>query len=72
MLCRRVQLRCRTGRKGKHIRKEIYDSVTARWRQLGLPGQAPAVQAFEQEEKVVYHEEGGFEPGHEEREKKDK
>ncbi|MFQ5540261.1 MAG: UbiD family decarboxylase domain-containing protein, partial [Candidatus Binatia bacterium] len=54
------------------LRKEIYDSVATRWRQLGLPGQAPTLQAFEQEDKVVYHEEGGFEPGHKEREKKDK
>jgi len=45
------------------LRKEIYDQVVSRWRKLGLPGQVPAVRAFEQESKVVYHEVGGFEPG---------
>lgn len=45
------------------LRKEIYDQVSARWRELGLPGQVPGVRAFEQESKVVYHEVGGFEPG---------
>ena len=45
------------------LRKEIYDQVAARWQKLGLPGVAPAVRAFEQESKVVYHEVGGFEPG---------
>ena len=45
------------------LRKEIYDQVAARWKKLGLPGQAPEVRAFEQQSKVVYHEVGGFEPG---------
>lgn len=54
------------------LRKEVYDRVAARWHKLGLPGQVPTVRAFEQEKKVVYHEVGGFEPGHKEREKKDK
>lgn len=45
------------------LRKETYDQVSARWRELGLPGQVPGVRAFEQESKVVYHEVGGFEPG---------
>ncbi|MGH7775093.1 MAG: UbiD family decarboxylase [Candidatus Binatia bacterium] len=46
------------------LRKEIYDQVAARWQKLGLPGPIPTVRAFEQETKVVYHEVGGFEPGH--------
>ena len=45
------------------LRKEIYDRVAARWTELGLPGQAPAVRAFESETPVTYHEVGGFEPG---------
>ena len=45
------------------LRKEIYDKIAGRWQKLGLPGQIPAVRAFEQESKVVYHEVGGFEPG---------
>lgn len=45
------------------LRREIYDQVTSRWRELGLPGKVPEVRAFEQESKVVYHEVGGFEPG---------
>lgn len=48
------------------LRKEIYDKVASRWRELGLPGQAPQIKAFEQETKVVYHEVGGFEPGQKE------
>src|SRR5918911_383019 len=45
------------------LRKEIYDRVAARWQELGLPGQIPSVWAFEQDQKVVYHETSGFEPG---------
>jgi 4-hydroxy-3-polyprenylbenzoate decarboxylase len=45
------------------LRKEIYEQVAQRWKQLGLPGEIPAVRAFEEEKKVVYHEVGGFEPG---------
>ncbi|MCC6474226.1 MAG: UbiD family decarboxylase [Burkholderiales bacterium] len=45
------------------LRKEVYDRVAARWSELGLPGQIPAVRAFEQESRVTYHEVGGFEPG---------
>lgn len=45
------------------LRREIYDQVTSRWQELGLPGKVPEVRAFEQESKVVYHEVGGFEPG---------
>lgn len=45
------------------LRKEIYETVAARWRELGLPGEIPAVRAFEQESHVAYHEVGGFEPG---------
>lgn len=44
------------------LRREVYDSVAARWSELGLPGVAPAVRAFEESRKVVYHETGGFEP----------
>ncbi len=46
------------------LRREIYDRVAARWENLGLPGQIPEVRAFEEESKIVYHEEGSFEPGH--------
>jgi UbiD family decarboxylase len=45
------------------LRKNIYDKVAARWKELGLPGQIPTVRAFEADNKVVYHEVGGFEPG---------
>ena len=45
------------------LRKQIYDKVASRWKELGLPGQTPAVRAFEEETKVTYHELGGFEPG---------
>ena len=45
------------------LRKEIYDRVADRWQELGLPGQIPNVWAFEQDQKVVYHEASGFEPG---------
>jgi 4-hydroxy-3-polyprenylbenzoate decarboxylase len=31
------------------LRKSIYDKVAARWRELGLPGSAPGVSAFEPE-----------------------
>jgi len=45
------------------LRKSVYDTVAARWKELGLPGQVPSVRAFETDSKVVYHEVGGFEPG---------
>src|SRR3990170_4258148 len=45
------------------LRKNIYDKVAGRWKELGLPGRTPAVRAFEAESKVTYHEVGGFEPG---------
>jgi len=45
------------------LRKEVYDKVAQRWRELGLPGQIPGVRAFEADAKVTYHEIGGFEPG---------
>ncbi len=45
------------------LRKETYDKVASRWRELGLPGEIPTVAAYEEESKVVYHETGGFEPG---------
>jgi 4-hydroxy-3-polyprenylbenzoate decarboxylase len=35
-----------------------------------LPGQIPTVRAFEAENKVTYHEVGGFEPGRQPGEKK--
>jgi hypothetical protein len=31
------------------LRKAIYDKVAARWTELGLPGKAPSVSAFEPE-----------------------
>jgi UbiD family decarboxylase len=52
------------------LRKSTYDKVAARWKELGLPGRIPAVRAFEEESKVVYHEVGGFEPGRQPGEKK--
>ena len=45
------------------LRKEVYEEIAARWKSLGLPGQVPALRAFETERQVVYHELGGFEPG---------
>ncbi len=45
------------------LRKETYDRIAARWKELGLPGQVPQVRAFEEDRAVVYHEIGGFEPG---------
>ena len=32
------------------LNREIYDQVATRWKQLGLPGQIPAVRAFEETE----------------------
>ncbi len=52
------------------LRKPVYDKVARRWKELGLPGQIPAVRAFEVESKVTYHEVGGFEPGRQPGEKK--
>jgi 4-hydroxy-3-polyprenylbenzoate decarboxylase len=45
------------------LRRSIYDKVVSRWQDLGLPGKAPPVRAFEAADKVTYHEIGGFEPG---------
>jgi UbiD family decarboxylase len=45
------------------LRKTVYDRVAARWGELGLPGEIPRVRAFEADDRVVYHETGGFEPG---------
>ena len=33
------------------LRKSVYDTVAARWKELGLPGTAPKVTAFEPESK---------------------
>jgi len=52
------------------LRKKVYDQVAARWTELGLPGQAPTVRAFEAANTVTYHEVGGFEPGRQPGEKK--
>lgn len=52
------------------LRKKVYDKVADRWKELGLPGTIPQVRAFEVENKVVYHEVGGFEPGKQPGEKK--
>jgi len=40
------------------LRKSVYDKVAERWRDLGLPGDAPSVRAFESEQTFVYREEG--------------
>lgn len=45
------------------LRKSIYDRVAERWGELELQGAIPPVRAFETDQKVVYHEVGGFEPG---------
>ncbi len=45
------------------LSREMYDQVAGRWKELGLRGTIPTVRAFEEEKKVVYHEQGGFEPG---------
>lgn len=45
------------------LRRETYDGVAKRWKELRLPGTIPTVRAFEEDKKVVYHEQGGFEPG---------
>ncbi len=45
------------------LREEVYNKVAGRWSDLGLPGKIPTVRAFESDQKVVYHEVGGFEPG---------
>ncbi len=52
------------------LRKPVYNQVAARWSELGLPGKAPPVRAFEADTKVTYHEVGGFEPGRQPGEKK--
>ena len=52
------------------LRKKVYDQIAARWNELGLPGQIPAVRAFETDNPVTYHEVGGFEPGRQPGEKK--
>ncbi len=45
------------------LRREMYDQVAERWKELGLRGTIPSVRAFEEDKKIVYHEQGGFEPG---------
>lgn len=45
------------------LRREMYDQVAERWKELGLRGTIPTVRAFEEDRKIVYHEQGGFEPG---------
>jgi len=52
------------------LRRAVYDKVATRWKELGLPGDIPAVRAYEEESKVTYHEVGGFEPGRQPGEKK--
>ena len=52
------------------LRKKVYDQVAARWNEFGLPGQIPSVRAFEADNRVTYHEVGGFEPGRQPGEKK--
>ena len=45
------------------LSRQMYDQVAGRWKELGLRGTIPTVRAFEEEKKIVYHEQGGFEPG---------
>ncbi len=52
------------------LRKGVYEKVARRWKALGLPGEVPAVRAFEADSKVTYHELGGFEPGRQRGQKK--
>ena len=33
------------------LRKRVYDKVATRWTELGLPGRAPTVLAFEPEDE---------------------
>jgi len=40
------------------LRKSTYDKVAARWEEMGLPGKAPGVRAYESEAKFTYQEEG--------------
>jgi UbiD family decarboxylase len=41
------------------LRRSVYDGVAARWSELGLPGSAPLLRAFETEDAApVYREEG--------------
>jgi UbiD family decarboxylase len=40
------------------LRRSVYDKVAARWEELGLPGVAPTLRAFESETTTVYREEG--------------
>lgn len=40
------------------LRKNVYDDVAERWSELGLPGKAPTLNAFEAETTTVYREEG--------------
>lgn len=47
------------------LSREMYNNVAQRWKELGLRGTVPSVRAFEEDRKVVYHEQGGFEPGKE-------
>ncbi len=49
--------------KRTRLRKQMYEQIRGRWDDLGLPGQPPTLTTFEQEQRVVYHEVGGFEPG---------
>ena len=43
------------------LRKSIYDQVASRWTELGLPGSAPEVRAYEADapQAVAYHDETG-------------
>jgi UbiD family decarboxylase len=38
------------------LRREMYERVSARWASLGLPGEVPALLAFETRQPMVYHE----------------
>ncbi len=43
------------------VRRELYERIAARWRSLGLEGEAPALRAFHEEDSVVaLHEAAEF------------
>jgi 4-hydroxy-3-polyprenylbenzoate decarboxylase len=40
------------------LRESVYQDVAARWSELGLPGQAPTLRAFDKDVATIYREEG--------------
>jgi len=45
------------------LRKSVYDKVAARWKEFGLPGRIPMVNALEKDTEVVCRRVDDFEPG---------